>query len=1107
MATTQKAYKRAQRLSRYVTQLPPFIKGMFWSDQIIPDGFAKAIVNLDISDTNNYLKPRAGYVSQTGIVLDREQLGRPHLLKDLYYFDDAEDPTTYKGLKTVVLSFGKEDSNYITNNYWHEDSEEQTNNYSSTKEQGFAFVINDGVELSYDEISMHDLYTEYNIGGITSNNIPLVYNALNITHTKHIPIYTLIDHELYCFSTWHIDKDTDELAPFELTKLQLHYKTDGTWQLLRNVIEPLELTPAQAYTSGFNMLSNDPYRFVNKSGANALAPIGVVAYNVNNPDVPTLTFRTGESYDLHCKYQYTQAGDSFHYKVEILDLTATDAERETLIDYEDSPEITCDTYNDLIYRYTPTLSKAILFFTLKPVTVEPEPEPTPDPEPEPTPEDPVTVTININRPSGTSAEAAGIKFHSEDIQQDPNNFFQYIAERGTLGELYVDATADNKLCIPIHQSVLFDTDKTVNINLELAPEDQDYVTLTIRVEGVGPTDLPFAYLGGEYLHLTNNKATVIRPINLHTELYVTCDNYYTSTIPVVCDYDQVIPSVLEKKTDPHADDPNTTVHQFSVICNDTAVETPLINFDLSTCKGMVNWFNCLGVYGIPQAPNTLFFSVTGNAGYFPYPYNVLQFNNEILAAYNYLDYLLVVTKTDLYLLTMGTSILNSTQRCILTNLNLSEVDANNIQILKDQIFIKTRNKFYVLKPNAYTSDATDLKNYDNSLQLSEFMTSFYDSLNAILTQVLQDKTNYYITNVIKPSLEEHWPEPTNFYIPYVQVQDIVNEYSEIKQDCVYYNYLLKVIYHANEETTYIDGRIYKFSLVYNIITRTWVTHLYQLGSSTGTFASKLTYTSKYSSSLYCFNTHENIFAPYKIDPLESDTVGLYYADSENPNDQHIIPVHARLLTYVDTGYVSLEVTNEKRFREIQFNLKLENNTDKLLNGTVNNEDSNVSRLTASTTFLKYDVFVDGKKQTTQNYDTVLAGNNNIAIIPTENLVDTPIPGLIRAASDHLYDYYSEQGGTTNVESVIIPDVADKDNIYQPKTLDDPYYANYWMPTIFKHNVGFVLDLSHFSNNDIKTLRVETKGKGRAIKLQLVISTDNYFELSNINFVYRTMNAR
>ena len=70
MATAAKSYRKTGRLPRATTKLSTFMNGMFYTEQIVPDGYAKTLINYDIDYTGNCLKPKMGRIQYDEIKND-----------------------------------------------------------------------------------------------------------------------------------------------------------------------------------------------------------------------------------------------------------------------------------------------------------------------------------------------------------------------------------------------------------------------------------------------------------------------------------------------------------------------------------------------------------------------------------------------------------------------------------------------------------------------------------------------------------------------------------------------------------------------------------------------------------------------------------------------------------------------------------------------------------------------------------------------------------------------------------------------------------------------------------------------------------------------------
>jgi hypothetical protein len=343
---------------------------------------------------------------------------------------------------------------------------------------------------------------------------------------------------------------------------------------------------------------------------------------------------------------------------------------------------------------------------------------------------------------------------------------------------------------------------------------------------------------------------------------------------------------------------------------DTTITVPLEfkKYNLTTAKGMINWQDCIGVYGVESAPNTIFFSATSDPTYFPFPYNTVTLDNEILAVHKYLEMLLVITTDGVWLLKPSTSILTTTQKQILANVFIPELDAINVVVLKDQIFFKTDTRFYVLKPNAYTSDASDLKNFDNSTAIANYTTKFTKETLDILNKVYRPITE----------MQSHiWRQSVKF-----TDFDVLDTQSVVKYSDVHYVYTIlpKItatikVNGVDTEVTQTYGRL-NLHIVYDTVTRSF--RLYTIGIGEDDVAhSALLYRNKQSGAYYeiIARNGNNNTAAVSIVKKSGDIV----TDNIQLLGRDLTPYYNNY-QFIDTGHVSLDDTYLKRFREVQFNL-------------------------------------------------------------------------------------------------------------------------------------------------------------------------------------------
>ena len=469
-------------------------------------------------------------------------------------------------------------------------------------------------------------------------------------------------------------------------------------------------------------------------------------------------------------------------------------------------------------------------------------------------------------------------------------------------------------------------------------------------------------------------------------------------------------------------------------------------FDLATCKGMISWYSCIGVYGVDGAPDTIFFSDVEDPGYFPYPNNAIQFDNEILAVHNYLDMLLVITTDSIYVVQIGDTIVQSAKRKVMTNVFIPEVDAMNAVILKDQIFFKTDTDFYVLKPNKYTSDATDLKNYTNSTAISNYTKFFTKETINILNRVFRPIVN------AESKIHRDITRFTDF--------DVINIEGTVKNEEVHYVYTIvpKIAWHhlttdlPNQDSDIVNqsgidtfGNL-NLHLIYNTMSRSYRLYLVGIGEDNVSYTDKR-YRNKQSGAFY-----EVI--PYNLSNRSRILIVKEDLQERNDNiiddDWQLTPYYNNY-NYFDTGNIAIDDTYNKRYRELQMNV-------------LNRTQSKIRFYT--------DVKVDGKLNVTST----------------------------RYKMEHITDPEDAEYGLV----YIIPEEVDFYKTMMVAYGDTTLEAEEDLEEL---NSYWEIDMSKFPDLDIATIKLKLWGKGRRSSFQCLCTDLKNYELSSLTWVYRIMNVR
>lgn len=311
-------------------------------------------------------------------------------------------------------------------------------------------------------------------------------------------------------------------------------------------------------------------------------------------------------------------------------------------------------------------------------------------------------------------------------------------------------------------------------------------------------------------------------------------------------------------------------------------ELPAIeNYDLSTCTSMVFWQERLWVAGVAENPSMLFCSAAQNPERFPYN-DAHVFNESIIKMVPLKDSLIVFTETKVHRLNYNSSNTLHTE-VIQSNLYITPGEAHLIQSVKNMIYFKSGNYYYMIVPKS-NSLTNELTLAPVSVNITQFLDNFQENLYKIL------KKSYNIDAMVDNI------HLTDFY-NFLDYEDIYNVFK------------LKGL---NRDTS-----IY-FMLLYNTVKRHW--RIYILCTNTQ-FAEGIEFSDRLDilrndatrkgeyiqemlglsgTKTMSFQTFEWSFKS------EKDDCGFYEKDIE---------------TYLDTGYREHASTIKKRYREVQFNFQ------------------------------------------------------------------------------------------------------------------------------------------------------------------------------------------
>ncbi len=212
-------------------------------------------------------------------------------------------------------------------------------------------------------------------------------------------------------------------------------------------------------------------------------------------------------------------------------------------------------------------------------------------------------------------------------------------------------------------------------------------------------------------------------------------------------------------------------------------------YTIPHATGMVYWKNRLVVWGVPEDPTLLFASDVNDPTYFPYPNNCETFDEPVKYAIPFMDYLLVFTSTQLYMLTLTPDGLGWTTQSLQNNLTIADWDIHLIQVVKNMVFFRSGNYYYMIVPKAGSQTG--------ELTLATISKPLY---------YLFDNFKENVENALYDVYDYRGPLTLLHYYNYLDFEDIHNVYV-----------------FQTDKAEYIN-----FCILYNIADRSW--RIYTFGS-------------------------------------------------------------------------------------------------------------------------------------------------------------------------------------------------------------------------------------------------------------------------------------
>ena len=445
---------------------------------------------------------------------------------------------------------------------------------------------------------------------------------------------------------------------------------------------------------------------------------------------------------------------------------------------------------------------------------------------------------------------------------------------------------DGTLCLTpvVNQSLTFEVFYSVPLNAKY------YITVEWRTtegttwEQIKAFDTTFTTIGSIKIPFSPPSENIIMRVSAYGYTDTTRNTYTDATLAVGFSFNK----------DDYGSTANTTPKTYTI----------------NAATGVTYWQNRLVAWGIPEDQTILFMSDINDPTYFPYPNNADTFDEPVKFATPFLSNLLVWTATKLYLITLDTDGISWKKSCIQHNLTINDWDLQLIQIVKNMVFFRSGNYYYMIVPKSgsTTGELT-------LATVSKPMYYFFDNFEEACINIIKDTYNEPIDSANLTLLQ---------YYNYLDFEDVHNVYR------------FKITNATN--TAYCEHLT--IDLLYNTINRNW--RIYTMGSANAPLPYKQDMTRK--GTLCILNVGEIYYTDNGVktntDPMPMFQL-LQYNNKSNQDyslltytqtnpDVWFNKIHKWFnWQFLDTGYREHSSNFKKRYRELQF--MLNNRSGKVLN--------------------------------------------------------------------------------------------------------------------------------------------------------------------------------
>ena len=525
---------------------------------------------------------------------------------------------------------------------------------------------------------------------------------------------------------------------------------------------------------------------------------------------------------------------------------------------------------------------------------------------------------------------------------------------------------------------------------------------------------------------------------------------------------------------------------FTLDEDNSALNVDPENYVLSKATGMYFWKNRLVLWGVPEAPTTLFLSDYDEPTYFPYPNNISIFDEPIISVIELLDNLIVFTTKKIYQLSINAESGGFKTTVLQSNLYIDPWDKHLIQSVRNMLYFKSGNYYYMIVPKSQSTTG--------ELTIAPITTPITDFFNRFSVNVSEVFKECFKT-VVDGEVKTYIPDKLITYYNYLD-----------------YEFIHNIYVYAFDDSTY--DRYVHFDIMYNVVNRYWKICVYEAPHLLYPFRNDAT-----QQGLLASTSIVSVLDKGALAPVDNRIIQLFSHQSDNIEDLYFVHLDGYYLDH-DTEHANASVTDSIAslpFADVSNGVAtlpssyvrlpvLKNaildilGSDDYTNGF--NASSIVDALDRAASSIRTNMLFKNKQYLDTGYrDSALFLNkryrelqlqiNNIDNVDMEFGMNFNIAGEPRN-TDFLYEVSQTIDELTNEYGIAYIEAT-------PYLYDEA-------AKIVKSN-SWILEHSLDTDISLWKIRANISGKGAAPRLKLHTRNQVNYQLLGINWIFREMNMR